>query len=72
MKKGEKTMWFEVKRVVELLWSSWRGWVEFRPVYAGGSVGPIKTTLIETSDPEKFLLRKKKIEGEWIGRVVLE
>jgi len=58
------------KKVVAIEWNSSQGQITFRERYNNGSVGSIESTSLETNNPSEFLLFKRKIEGERLGRII--
>jgi len=58
------------KKVLAIQWNSSDGQITFRERYTDGSVGPIESTSLETNNPSEFLLFKRKIEGERLGKII--
>ena len=60
----------KMKKILAIQWNSSQGRVEFRERYSDNSVGPIESSSIESNNPSEFLLFRRKIERERLGRII--
>jgi len=58
------------KKIVAIQLNSSEGRVTFCERYNDESVGPIESTSLKTDNPLKFLLFKRKIERERLGKII--